>query len=103
MSLPKYPEYKDSGAAWLGEVPAHWAIAPLKHLVSFTSGGTPSKEIPEYWDGRVPWASAKDLKSQRLSDTTDHITEYAVSSGAASLVPVGTALVVVRGMILAVA
>lgn len=101
MSLPHYPEYKESGVEWLGEVPTHWSVAPLKHLVSFTSGGTPSKEIAEYWDGSVPWASAKDLKSERLSDTTNHITEYAVSSGAASLVPAGTVLVVVRGMILA--
>ena len=29
MSLPRYPEYKDSGVAWLGEVPAHWATPPL--------------------------------------------------------------------------
>lgn len=26
MSLPRYPEYKDSGIGWLGEVPAHWEI-----------------------------------------------------------------------------
>ncbi|MEQ5858392.1 restriction endonuclease subunit S [Halomonas sp. EF61] len=24
MTFPKYPEYKDSGVEWLGEVPAHW-------------------------------------------------------------------------------
>lgn len=29
MSLPKYREYKDSGAAWLGEVPCHWDLVPL--------------------------------------------------------------------------
>ena len=26
MSLPQYPEYKESGIAWLGNVPAHWSI-----------------------------------------------------------------------------
>ncbi|MGQ4659872.1 restriction endonuclease subunit S [Lysobacter sp. F6437] len=30
MSLPRYPEYKDSGVDWLGNVPAHWDVAPLK-------------------------------------------------------------------------
>ena len=30
MSFPKYPEYKDSGVEWLGDVPAHWRIEPLK-------------------------------------------------------------------------
>ncbi|WP_454763234.1 restriction endonuclease subunit S [Cupriavidus campinensis] len=30
MSLPKYPQYKDSGVSWLGQVPAHWAISQTK-------------------------------------------------------------------------
>jgi len=34
MSFPRYPEYKDSGVAWLGEVPAHWGVGPLYSLVA---------------------------------------------------------------------
>lgn len=34
MSFPRYPEYKDSGIEWLGEVPAHWDIQRLKHVLS---------------------------------------------------------------------
>lgn len=48
MSFPRYPAYKDSGVEWLGEVPAHWDVRPLKHLVSLRSGGTPSKEKRAY-------------------------------------------------------
>lgn len=92
---------KDSGVEWLGKVPAHWDVSPLKYLVNFRSGGTPSKENLDYWDGDIPWASAKDLKQEVLADTIDHITEFAIESGAASLVPVGSILIVVRGMILA--
>jgi type I restriction enzyme S subunit len=29
MSFPRYPEYKDSGVEWLGEVPAHWDVTRL--------------------------------------------------------------------------
>ena len=29
MSLPRYPEYKDSGTAWLGSVPRHWEVRRL--------------------------------------------------------------------------
>lgn len=32
MSLPRYPEYKDSGVEWLGQVPAHWSIHRLGTL-----------------------------------------------------------------------
>ncbi len=38
MSLTRYPEYKDSGVAWLGEVPQHWEVAPYKHLLIFITG-----------------------------------------------------------------
>jgi len=91
---------KPSGIDWLGDVPKHWDITPLKYLVSLKSGGTPSKENLAYWNGDIPWASSKDLKSVELSDTQDHITQLAIDEGAAELVPAGCILTVVRGMIL---
>lgn len=33
MSLPRYPEYKDSGVRWLGSVPAHWPVLRLRRCV----------------------------------------------------------------------
>ena len=101
MSFPSYAEYKDSGVQWLGAAPSHWTLRPLKHLVSLKSGGTPSKDNPEFWAGDVPWVSTKGLKSDVLDDTIDHISEAAINGGAASLVPAGTVLVLVRGMMLA--
>lgn len=92
---------KDSGVEWLREVPEHWAVSPLKYVVTFRSGGTPSKDNLAFWDGDIPWASAKDLKVEQLCDTQDHLTELAITSGAASLISPGSVLVVVRGMILA--
>ena len=32
MSLPKYPAYKDSGAEWLGAIPAHWEVRQSRRL-----------------------------------------------------------------------
>ena len=29
----KYSSYKDSGVEWLGEIPEHWEVKPLKHLL----------------------------------------------------------------------
>lgn len=31
MSFSRYPEYKDSGVDWLGEIPAHWSVAALNY------------------------------------------------------------------------
>lgn len=91
---------KDSGIEWLGQVPAHWSKSKLKYAASFISGGTPSKAVLAYWDGDVPWASSKDLKAEKISDTGDHITDKAVEDGA-GLINVGDLMIVVRGMILA--
>lgn len=91
---------KDSGIEWLGEVPAHWEITPVKHLAKMASGGTPSKERLDWWHGDVPWASSKDMKCEELSDTQDHLTTTALEEGAATLAPVGSVFIVVRGMIL---
>ncbi len=45
--------------------------------------------------------SPKDMKVTTIGDAQDHLTELAVRSGAAALVPPGAVLFVVRGMILA--
>jgi len=101
VSFARYPSYKPSGVEWLGDVPSHWHVRPLKHVARLSSGGTPDKTREDYWNGDVPWASSKDLKVAALADTEDHITQLALSEGAAQLVPAGRILVVVRGMILA--
>lgn len=34
MSFAKYPAYKDSGVAWLGEVPGHWEVVRLSTIAT---------------------------------------------------------------------
>lgn len=36
----KYEEYKDSGVEWIGEVPSHWEVKPIKRTGSFENGLT---------------------------------------------------------------
>lgn len=31
----RYPEYKDSGVPWLGDIPSHWQISRLKNEITF--------------------------------------------------------------------
>lgn len=33
--MNRYERYKDSGIPWLGEVPEHWEIVPIRHLFQF--------------------------------------------------------------------
>lgn len=91
---------KDSGVEWLGQVPEHWRVSPLKYECSFSGGGTPSKENLEYWNGSIPWVSPKDMKSFWITDSEDKITEQAIKESSTNLVKPGAVLMVVRSGIL---
>ena len=84
----------------IGLVPESWEVVPLSEVCQFLSGGTPSKQNPEFWQGSIPWVSPKDMKRPRLQDAQDHISQEGLESGS-KLAPAGSVLVVVRGMILA--
>jgi type I restriction enzyme S subunit len=84
----------------IGEIPEGWAVRKLEEVAELYSGGTPSKQRPDWWQGTIPWVSTKDLKKPRLFDVADHITEEAVREGS-RLAPAKSLFVGVRGMILA--
>jgi type I restriction enzyme S subunit len=82
------------------ELPSGWAWARVRHLGYLLGGGTPSKARPEFWEGTLPWVSPKDMKVAYLHDAQDHISRKALDESAVKLIPPGSILFVVRGMIL---
>lgn len=46
MSLPRYPEYKDSGVAWLGEVPVNWELKRLGYFFEERREKVSDKDYP---------------------------------------------------------
>lgn len=84
----------------IGLVPESWEVVALREVCDFQSGGTPSKQKPEYWIGTIPWASPKDMKRPRLRNVTDHISNEGLKTGS-RLAPEGAVFIVIRGMILA--
>lgn len=74
---------------------------PLSKCARFISGATPSKANTAYWDGIFPWVSPKDMKVELLYDAQDHVSEQVFEQTNLKKIPLGTPLIVVRGMILA--
>lgn len=74
---------------------------PLGEFATPVSGATPPKRVEAFWQGGVPWVSPKDMKVEFLSDSQDHVSEAAVQETNLNIIEQGSALVVVRGMILA--
>lgn len=90
-----------AGASSLLDAQRGAANMPLGDIVSVQGGGTPSKSNPLFWVGDIPWVSPKDMKSRRICDSHDHISEDAVAWSTTRLLEPGTVLIVTRGMILA--
>lgn len=64
-----YPEYKESGVVWLGDIPVDWNVIPLKHLVALTpkKSGINKKRMSEHCSF-IPMEKLK-LNSLKLDET----------------------------------
>lgn len=78
-----------------------WKMTTIGASCVITSGGTPSRQKKSFWIGEIPWVSAKDLKAELISDAELHISKEAVRQSATKIAPVGSLLILVRGMGLA--
>ncbi|WP_197386761.1 restriction endonuclease subunit S [Ralstonia pseudosolanacearum] len=76
---------------------AGWSVRDLKDCATWYSGGTPSRAVSSYWNGTIPWISAKSLIDFYVTDSEECVTEEGARSGT-RLVPKDTILFVVRGM-----
>ncbi|MWQ71980.1 restriction endonuclease subunit S, partial [Glaesserella parasuis] len=79
-----------------------WNKAKINNLGSIFSGKTPSKKNPSYWEnGTVYWVSAKDMKFDEITFSSDLITEKAVNETKLKICPTDTILMVMRSGIIA--
>jgi type I restriction enzyme S subunit len=81
-------------------LPQGWNWVRFPDVCAISGGATPSKAVPQNWEGSIPWVSPKDMKVPQIADAQDHVSDAAVR-GSLSLIPSGSLLMVVRGMILA--
>ena len=42
--MNRYPEYKESGVEWIGEIPAHWEVKRLRYVANLNMGQSPPSE-----------------------------------------------------------
>jgi type I restriction enzyme S subunit len=69
---------------------------PLGELVTIRGGGTPSRTVPEYWNGSVRWATVKDFKSTELVETQESITPAGIRDSATNIIPAGSVIIPTR-------
>ncbi len=83
--------------SFVSEVPRGWQVASLGDvLLAVVGGGTPSRKVPKYFEGDIPWFTVKDMKQLRPSDAEEHISKVAVADSATNLLPPNTLIVATR-------
>lgn len=70
----------------------------LGDVVETTSGGTPSRKHIEYYEnGAICWVKSKELPSNYIHDTEEHINNLALSKSSAKLLPDHSVLIAMYG------
>ena len=69
----------------------------LGKITKITSGSTPSRDNPEYWNGEIPWLKSGELLDGDINDSAEHITKKGLSNSSAKLFPKDTILVALYG------
>jgi len=79
-----------------------WEVKKLGEIADIISGGTPSTNISEFWNGDIKWCTPTDItrtKQKYLLQTEKNISEKGLKNSSATLLPVGALLLCSRATI----
>lgn len=74
-----------------------WATSTIGEVASVTSGGTPSRDKKEYWNGDIPWVTTSEIKYKNIFDSKEKITAEGLRNSSAKLFKPGTILMALYG------
>ena len=84
----------------LGEIPEGWEVRAFTEVANVLSGGTPKTDVPEYWDGEIPFFTPRDAPGCfYVQDTDKHVTDLGLSKCASEYYPPDTVFITARGTV----
>jgi type I restriction enzyme S subunit len=90
----RHVEFKDSP---VGRIPVGWEVSAIGSLAKLTSGGTPNREMPNYWGGNIAWVKTGEIKYATIYKTEEYITEKGLKESSAKIIPPGSVLMAMYG------
>lgn len=98
----RFPGYEQTKLAdsELGLIPEDWNVVSFTDITDVLSGGTPKTEIPEYWNGAIPFFTPRDAPSSfYVTETEKNITELGLRKCNSKLYPKNTVFITARGTV----
>ncbi|QKE40314.1 MAG: hypothetical protein HO274_02445 [Ferrovum myxofaciens] len=99
MSDPMNVQPRHQYGAFLKQLPDDWEQKEITQIGAVVGGGTPSREVPSFWRGSIPWATPGEVSGEDaklLHDTNDHISASGLAGSGANLLSAGSLLVTTR-------
>ena len=79
------------------EIPESWEWVRLGSIGDWGSGATPSRSIPEYYGGDIPWLKTGDLNDGYIECIPENISRLALEKTSVRLNPTGSVLIAMYG------
>ena len=93
----QFPSKLKSAPSHVDALAGKWALVRLGDVITWSSGGTPSRKHPEYYSGDIPWVKTGELNNTYIYDTSEKITKDAIAQSSAKVLPVNTVLLAMYG------
>jgi len=74
-----------------------YPYVPIKSIATVISGGTPSRDISDYWNGDIRWVKTTELQNCIIEDTEEKITHAGLDNSSAKICPPSTILIAMYG------
>lgn len=95
--IKQFPSKLKSAPNHVDALAGKWALVRLGDVITWSSGGTPSRKHPEYYSGDIPWVKTGELNNTYIYDTSEKITKEAIAQSSAKVLPVNTVLLAMYG------
>lgn len=82
----------------LGWIPEDWDILSAEDVSSIVTGGTPSKNNPEYWEhGNINWMNSSEVNKNYIYSVENKITKKGLDSSNTKILPINTIVIALNG------
>ena len=81
----------------IGKMPTEWELKSVEETMVTTSGGTPSRQNSDYYNGNIPWIKTGELKHKYIYSTKENISNSALKESSAKLLPSNSVILAMYG------
>lgn len=78
-------------------LPTGWRKTRLGEVFDVQVGSTPSRKVPEYWNGEIAWVSSGEVHFEAINKTMEYITGDGLNNSSTNVQPIGTVLLAMIG------